>query len=339
MRAPRSGPSRSALRRGPPRAAPPPAERPTPDPMPWPSDDPPRAAYVADADYIPQLAEELRLAGLPPPLWHGRLALSDAPAVPAAWALETWTAPLLLPAPSIAAAADALRALQRNWALLPGAHHRRAKLIEARLPHVSAKPLGFPPEMPISHLGGWALLSPDLLLASPEKTSVFPNGAPVFVEDREGPPSRAYLKLWAALTRLGEHPEPGARCIDLGAAPGGWTWALAQLGARVTAVDKAALDPAVAAMPGVTWRKDSAFAIPTEPVDWLFSDIVCYPDRLLGLVRRWMEAGAARRILVTLKFQGATDHATTAEFAAIPGGRLFHTAQNKHELTFAWSRP
>ena len=203
---------------------------------------------------------------------------------------------------------------------------------------MKARALRFPEPAPAAHLGAWTLLAPDRLLASATKTSPFVNGAPRFEEDREGPPSRAYLKLWEALTRLGRWPLPGERCLDLGAAPGGWTWALARLGARVTAVDKAPLDPAVAAMPGVAWRQDSAFALdpPREtPVDWLFSDVICYPARLLALVRRWLEAGAARHLVCTVKFQGATDHEVAAEFAAIPGAVLFHGAHNRHELTFA----
>ena len=70
-------------------------------------------------------------------------------------------------------------------------------------------------------------------------------------------------------------------------------------------------------------------------MDWLFSDVICYPARLLGLVRRWIEAGAARNIVCTLKFQGETDHETAEAFAAIPGAIVFHGAHNKHELTFA----
>ncbi len=307
--------------------------------MPWPADTPPQAAYVAAAGFEAQLAEELARAGQPPPLWHGRLAMSEAPPIQAAWALECWTAPLLLPAPSVGGAADALRAIQRNWALLPGAHQGRAKLIEARLPVVKARPMAFPEPAPTSHLGGWCLLSPDIILASPTKTSPFPNGEPGFIEDREGPPSRAYLKLWEGLTRWGQRPAAGDTCIDLGAAPGGWSWALAKLGARVTAVDKAPLAPSVLAMPEVTWQQDSAFALEPRPVDWLFSDVICYPPRLLALVRRWIAADAARHIMVTIKFQSGTDHDTAEAFAAIPGGRLFHSAQNKHELTFAWTRP
>jgi hypothetical protein len=52
-------------------------------------------------------------------------------------------------------------------------------------------------------------IAPDLILASPTKTSPFVNGAVQFVEDREGPPSRAYLKLWEVLTRFGAWPQPG----------------------------------------------------------------------------------------------------------------------------------
>ena len=295
------------------------------------------AAYLAAEGFEAELAEELRLGGRSIAAWHGRLALSPEPPGPSAWALEAWTAPREVPAPSVKAAADALRAVQRNWALYAHGQHRRAALIEERLPPVKARPLLFPEAAPTGHLGGWTLLATDRLLFSPTKTSPFVNGAVQFVEDRAGPPSRAYLKLWEALTRAGRWPQPGERCLDLGASPGGWTWAIAQLGAEVVAVDKAPLDPAVAAMPGVSMRLESAFGLePRElpAMDWLFSDVICYPARLLALVRRWLEAGRARNFCCTIKFQGETDHAAAAEFAAIPGAMVFHGAHNKHELMF-----
>jgi 23S rRNA (cytidine2498-2'-O)-methyltransferase len=145
--------------------------------------------------------------------------------------------------------------------------------------------------------------------------------------------------LWEALTLLGEWPAPGEVCFDLGAAPGGWTWVLAGLGADVVAVDKAELDPAVAAMPGVSVRRESAFGIAPVDADWMFSDVIAYPARLLGLVQAWIDAGRVRRIVCTLKFQGATDHAAAEAFAAIQGGRVLHLFCNKHELTFLWRRP
>ena len=72
---------------------------------------------------------------------------------------------------------------------------------------------------------------------------------------------------------------------------------------------------------------------PDGVVDWWCSDIVCYPDRLLGLVTRWLATGRVRNLVCTLKFQGRTDHEVAARFAAIPGAQLFHLDQNKHELT------
>ncbi len=296
------------------------------------------SAYLAAEGFEAELAEELRRARRRVAAWHGRLALSPDPPGHAAWALECWTAPAEIAVPSVKAGADALRAIQRNWAGYAVEHHRRSALITERLPPVKARPLTFPEPAPTGHLGAWTLLAPDRMLASPTKTSPFVNGAVAFVEDKDGPPSRAYLKLWEALTRLGHYPGPGDRCLDLGAAPGGWTWVLAKLGAKVAAVDKAAMDPAVAAMRGVTVRAESAFGLDPraeQKVDWLFSDVICYPGRLLALVRRWIEADAARNLVCTIKFQGETDHEAAEAFAAIPGAIVFHSAHNKHELTFA----
>jgi 23S rRNA (cytidine2498-2'-O)-methyltransferase len=174
------------------------------------------------------------------------------------------------------------------------------------------------------------------VLASPECSSPFANGEVRFVEDTEGPPSRAYLKLWETFTLTRAWPKAGEKVLDLGSAPGGWSFVLAELGADVLSVDKAPLDERVARRPNVTHRRMSAFALdPAEvgPVDWLFSDVICYPERLLKLVRRWMEAGV-ERFVCTLKFQGETDHATAERFAEIEGGRLMHLSHNRHELTF-----
>ena len=272
-----------------------------------------RAAYLAADGFSDTLAEELARHGATISAWHGRLALSPDPPVPASWSLNTWLAPQEIAAASIGEAAAALRAMQRNWGSYQAANFRRAALIAAKLPPLKPKPLAFPQLPPAGHLGAWTLLESGRVLASPTQSSPFINGEPTFIEDRAGPPSRAYLKLWEACTLLDTWPRPGETCLDLGAAPGGWTWALAKLGAQVTAVDKAPLDPAVAAMPGVTMRQESAFALdPTAepPVDWLFSDVVAYPSRLLRLVQNWIDAGRVRHVVCTLKFQSATDHET-----------------------------
>jgi 23S rRNA (cytidine2498-2'-O)-methyltransferase len=291
-------------------------------------------AYLAAEGFEAQLGEELRLAGLTPRP-HGRLLIGDK-AIAAAWAANIWHDCAELPVSSIGAAAQALRDVQRNWAMYAPLYHRRAALIQERLPHVSAKPIVFPAAAPTAPLGSWTLLAPDRMLIAARCSSPFPNGEVAFVEDKAGPPNRAYLKLWEALVRLGRWPQAGECCLDLGASPGGWTWVLAWLGAKVLAVDKAPLEPAVAAMPGVEWRGESAFALEPESVgtvDWLLSDIVCYPARLLRLVERWRASGLVKNFVCTIKFQGPTDHAAAAAFAAIPGAQVLHLHHNKHELT------
>ena len=210
-------------------------------------------------------------------------------------------------------------------------------MIQERLPKVSAKPLAFGAAPPAAPLGSWTLLDAETVLAAPRCSSPFPNGEIAFVEDRSGPPSRAYLKLWEALTLLECRPGPGETCLDLGGSPGGWSWALQQIGARVISVDKAPLAPEIARLPRIEHRLESAFALDPRalaPVDWLFSDIVCYPQRLLGLVERWLAAGTCRRFVCTIKFQGETDHEAARRFAAIPGSQLRHLFHNKHELTW-----
>jgi 23S rRNA (cytidine2498-2'-O)-methyltransferase len=291
------------------------------------------AAYLAAEGFVGDLAEELG-AGV---RRHGRLLLAAGPPRPAAWALNVWLDPVEIGIASIGDAAAKLRAMQRNWAPYAPRFHRRAMLIQERLPKVSARPLVFGTPVPTAPLGSWTLLDAGTLLASPSCTSAFPNGEIHFVEDRTGPPSRAYLKLWEALTLIGVRPLPGDRVVDLGSSPGGWSWALAQMGAQVISVDKALLDPAVARLPGIDYRPLSAFALdPRElgPIDWLFADIACYPARLLALVERWLAAGTCRNFLVTIKFQGPTDHATARRFAAIPGSQLRHLYHNRHELTW-----
>ena len=268
---------------------------------------------------------------------HGRLVLADGAERTVAWAANVWRAPLLLPIASIGEGAGKLRAIQRNWAHYSHAHHRRSALIAERLPKVSARPLAFGTAPPAARLGSWTLLAPDTLLAAADCSSPFPHGEAQFVEDRESSPSRAYLKLWEVFTRLGVRPAPGELCLDLGASPGGWTWVLASLGAHVISVDKAALDPRVAAMPGVEARQTSAFGLDPRtvpPVDWLCSDVICYPARLLALVERWLASGTARRYVCSVKFPGETDFAVNNAFKAFPGSQLEHLHYNKHELTW-----
>ena len=132
----------------------------------------------------------------------------------------------------------------------------------------------------------------------------------------------------------------GPRVVDLGSAPGGWTWVLLQMGLEVIAVDKSPLADTVAFHPRVRVLRESAFGLEPctfDSVDTVFSDVICYPSRALKLVQKWIHAGV-RQIVCTVKFQGTTDWESIEEFCSIPDSRLIHQYANKHELTWVWKK-
>jgi len=121
-------------------------------------------------------------------------------------------------------------------------------------------------------------------------------------------PSRSTLKLAEAfVTFLSEDErtrllKPGMRAVDLGAAPGGWTWQLASRGLRVTAVDNGPLKGPVASEPLVQHlRQDGLSYRPQRSVDWMVCDIVEQPSRIAGLVASWLAQGSCRRSIFNLK--------------------------------------
>jgi 23S rRNA (cytidine2498-2'-O)-methyltransferase len=290
-------------------------------------------AYLAPQGFIDELATELG----PEVEIYDRLVLAKGPPRPAVWAENIWLKPQWIEIKSISDAATKLKAIQRNWANYCFDFHRRSLLITEKLPHVSAKPIKFPGPLPAAPLGSWTLVENDLILASAACSSPYPNGAFIFEEDKTEPPNRAYLKLWESLTRLQKFPKAGETCLDLGASPGGWTWVLQKLGANVISVDKAPLAPNIAALPNVRHLQQSAFALKPEevgPVDWLFSDIICYPERLLRLIENWKKSGLVKNFVCTIKFQGETEHAMVGKFAEISGSSVMHLYNNKHELTW-----
>jgi 23S rRNA (cytidine2498-2'-O)-methyltransferase len=293
-------------------------------------------AILAPTEFVEETRTELKFKHLQPIAQAGNFFLFRGEPRHVAWAAVTWLEVKRLPAPSIGAAAKALRPLARRWALLPSLHHRRASLIFEQLRPLPQAPVEFPTALALPEgSAAFTMLDAQEVLWCRFFDRPDPLGRVEFSEDRESAPSRAYLKLWEALCLSGKWPAAGERCVDLGACPGGWTWVLASLGARVLAVDRAPLDPRIATMPGVSFRKGDAFqAKPSSlgKVDWLCSDVICVPEKLLELVEEWVAAEAALHYVCTLKFQGAADPAVVAGFERL--GRVLHLAHNKHELTF-----
>ena len=138
-------------------------------------------AYLAAEGYEAQLADELAAAGVTVRLRHHRLLVSDDPPVATAWAANVWHDAEEIEVASIGAAATALRARQRGWAMYAPEHHGRAALVTERLPHVSARPLTLDDAVPTAPLGSWTLLTPTVVLAAARCASPFPNGEPRFV--------------------------------------------------------------------------------------------------------------------------------------------------------------
>jgi 23S rRNA (cytidine2498-2'-O)-methyltransferase len=88
----------------------------------------------------------------------------------------------------------------------------------------------------------------------------------------------------------------------------------------------------------VEFIRHDAFTLNPEdlgPMDWIFSDVICYPPRLYGWVEKWLASGLCENFVCTIKMQGGKpDRETARLFAEIPGGTVAHLYHNKHELTW-----
>jgi len=258
------------------------------------------------------------------------------------WACTVMENPFLLNFESIGNAANALKEIQRNWAPYQFTCFRRAQLIQEKLPYVNLKDRKFPVLIPNSPMGLYTLINEHTLIASAKTSSFVPAGRIRFIEDHENPPSRAYLKIQESLTVANSFlgadlPNENSKCFEAGACPGGWTWVLVGLGAFVHAVDRAELAPSLMENPLVKFQAHDAFTLkPTEigPVDWVFSDVICYPERLLKWIKEWLESGMTKNMICTIKMQGEIDWQLIKEFEAIPNSYICHLNYNKHELTW-----
>jgi 23S rRNA (cytidine2498-2'-O)-methyltransferase len=162
-------------------------------------------------------------------------------------------------------------------------------------------------QLPVLHIVFTDAATAWLALLQPGDGSPWPMGVPRLRLPREAP-SRSALKLAEAFHELlGEascaaHLRAGLRAVDLGAAPGGWSWQLAQRGLHVTAVDNGPLAPAAHATgmiehvraDGFTWR-------PKRPVEWMVCDMVEQPGRIAQLVAEWVATGRCKRTIFNLK--------------------------------------
>lgn len=167
--------------------------------------------------------------------------------------------------------------------------------------------------------------------------SPFPKGH-VTVPPDKAPPSRAFAKLVEAELRLGCRIQPGELCVDLGAAPGSWTYVAVRRGARVIAVDRAPLRADLMRHPQVEFHRGNAFSFrPDRTVDWLLCDVIAAPARTIALLQDWVQHRRARRFVVTIKFKGHADYGLLEPLKATlarqcPEFRLGRLCANKNEV-------
>ncbi len=183
----------------------------------------------------------------------------------------------------------------------------------------------------------WSLLDKSHLLICEKPHSRYPLGWHEFVEDKTIPPNRAYLKLWEILCLGHITLNSNDVAIDLGSSPGGWSWALSEQIKKVYSIDRAPLSPNIAKIKSIFHREDDAFKInPDKFADctWMFSDIICTPERLYSLVQNWINHSSIQNYVCTIKFKGPCDFGILKQFKEIENSKLIHLYQNKNEVTW-----
>lgn len=157
-------------------------------------------------------------------------------------------------------------------------------------------------------------------------------------------PARSALKLQEAFLWLGRGPEPGEVCVDLGAAPGGWTYVLHKRRAHVVAIDPGKLAPALRGQRGIEHLPMDAFRFePEVAADWLFCDMAFRPLEVASLLAKWGRRHWARFLLANLKLpmrkraellSRIKEILATGGWTGLRARQLYH---DRDEVTiFAW---
>ncbi len=121
-------------------------------------------------------------------------------------------------------------------------------------------------------------------------------------------PSRSTLKLDEAIhwflstTQQAELIKNGMTVVDLGAAPGGWSWQFVQRDCLVTAIDNGPMQPALMQTGMVEHLQTDAFTYtPKKKVDWLLCDMAERPLHVSRLISRWFTNDHCKHAIFNLK--------------------------------------
>ncbi|TDF85673.1 23S rRNA (cytidine(2498)-2'-O)-methyltransferase RlmM [Pseudomonas sp. H9] len=144
-------------------------------------------------------------------------------------------------------------------------------------------------------------------LAAADNSAMWPMGIPRLKFPREAP-SRSTLKLEEAWHHFIPKDQWDARLsddmtgVDLGAAPGGWTYQLVRRGMLVTAIDNGPMAESLMDTGLVQHLMADGFTYkPKQTVDWMVCDIVEKPARSAALLETWLGEGLCREAVVNLK--------------------------------------
>ena len=121
-------------------------------------------------------------------------------------------------------------------------------------------------------------------------------------------PSRSTLKMEEAIhwffniEQRAEFIKNGMTVVDLGAAPGGWTWQFVQRDCLVTAIDNGPMDDALMKTGMVEHIQTDAFTYaPAKKVDWLICDMAERPLHVSRLIARWFTEKKCSNAIFNLK--------------------------------------
>ena len=182
----------------------------------------------------------------------------------------------------------------------------------------------------------WHSVSPIEQLPDP-----YPGGIRRMKMDPDSP-SRSYLKMEEALSYLDEEPQPGQRVVDLGAAPGGWSWSFLKRGCEVTSVDNGPMkieQPEAFGGSLTHVRADGITYLPETPVDWMVCDMLIPPGQVIGMLRKWIDQGMTTRLIFNVKlpqqeaYEGLRPLAEYLETATNGGLRIKQLYHDRREVT------
>ena len=155
-------------------------------------------------------------------------------------------------------------------------------------------------------------------------------------------PSRSTLKMEEAIhwflspAQQTELIRNGMTVVDLGAAPGGWTWQFVQRNCLVIAIDNGPMNDELIKTGMVEHLQTDAFTYtPKKKVDWLVCDMAERPLHVSRLIARWFVSKQCANAIFNLKLPMKKRLATVHECIDLLHLKLIeanikHSIQAKH---------